>query len=299
MKRIWLFVMLVSFALSPSCSVKKMATGVVGKVAYDGMVAVEGEEDVAFARESAPPLIKTLEVLRSGNTRDYYSLVLLSQSYGQFAFGFLEEDMLRLPQESAEYKAARDRADLFYRRGREFGIAALVTRGMEKAFKSPFPEFKAALRKLGKKEVPALFWTSFSWAGYLNLHLDDPASIADLPRIEAMIDRVIELDPGFYCGSAYAFKGIISSMRPPMLGGKPEAARDSFERAMQAAPDYLMTKVLFAQYYARQRQDAALFSSMLSEVLAADAAAMPNQRLANELAKRRAKILLGMQKKLF
>ncbi|HPQ80769.1 MAG TPA: TRAP transporter TatT component family protein, partial [bacterium] len=270
-----------------------------GKVAWDGIAAVESEQDVEFARESAPALIKTLEVLRSGNKRDFRSLVLISQSYGQFAFGFLEEDMLRLPVEDAKYKAARERAALFYGRGRDFGIAALVTRGMGKAFKSPFPEFKAALRRLGKKDVPALFWTSFSWAGHLNLNLDDPASIADLPRIEAMIDRAIELDPGFYFGSALAMKGVIASARPAMLGGRPNEARASFEKAMRAAPGYLMTKVLFAQYFARQQMDEELFGSLLREVLAADAAALPEQRLANELAKRRASLLLGMQKKLF
>ena len=147
--------------------------------------------------------------------------------------------------------------------------------------------------------MPALFWTSFNWASYLNLHLDDPATIADLPRIEAMIDRVIELDPGFYYGSAHAFKGVIAAMRPKMLGGKPELAEGEFKAAMAAAPDYLMTRVLFAQYFARQQQNAELFRSELDEVAAADAAKLPAQRLANELAKRRAKLLIGMQKKLF
>ena len=296
--RILLAVALLLVAL-PACGAKKMATNIIAEISTDGMVAVESEEDVAFARQAAPPLIKTLEVLRYGNIRDARALVLLSLSYGQYAFGFLEEDMLRHAPGSADYKAARTEADLFYRRGREYGIAALVARGMDKGFAAPFPEFRKKLASFGKKDAPALFWTAFNWAGYLNLHLDDPAEIAELPRIEAMIDRVIELDPGFFYGSAHAFKGVFASMRPAMLGGKPEEARKHFERAMQIAPDYLMTKVLFAQYYARQRQDAALFSSMLSEVLAADAAAMPNQRLANELAKRRAKILLGMQKKLF
>ena len=299
MKKLAAVSLAVLVSLFSSCSMKGMATNVIGKVASDGMAAVEGEEDVLFARESAPPLIKTLEVLRSGNPRDYRSLVLLSQSYGQYAFGFLEEDMLRLAPESAEYRDARDRADLFYRRGREYGIAALSVRGMTKAFKSPFPEFKKAVGRLGKRDIPALLWTSFNWANYLNLHLDEPAVIADLARIEAMVDRILELDPGFYCSSARSLKGVILSMKPKMLGGKPEEARAYFEKAMEASPNYLMTKVLFSQYFARSQQDSALFKSSLEEVTGADATAMPEQRLANELAKRRAKLLLGMHKKLF
>lgn len=297
-KRVLVAIVALAIAF-PACGAKKMATNIMAEISTDGMVAVESEEDVAFARQSSPALIKTLEVLRYGNVRDFKALVLLSLAYGQYAFGFLEEDMLRFAPASAEYKVARAEADLFYRRGREYGIAALVARGMDKGFSAPFPEFKKKLASFGKKDAPALFWTAFNWAGYLNLHLDDPAEIAELPRIEAMIDRVIELDSGFSYGSAHAFKGVFASMRPKMLGGKPEEARKHFEHAIAIAPDYLMTKVLFAQYYARSQQDTALFRKELEEVVAADAAALPAQRLANEMAKRRAPLLLGMQKKLF
>ncbi len=41
-----------------------------------------------------------------------------------------------------------------------------------------------------------------------------------------------------------------------------------------------------------QTQDRALYERLLKDVLAADADALPEQRLANELAKRRAALLL-------
>lgn len=299
MKRISIFGAALLLLVNSGCSVKKITTNTVGKIARDGMIAVEGEEDLILARESAPALIKTIEVLRQGNPKDYNSLVVLSESYGLYAFGFLEEDMLARNKDDAEYVKIRNRADMFYRRGREYGIAALIGRGMGRAFNSNVQDFKKALDSMGKKDVGGLFWTAFNWANYLNLHLDDPNVIVDLPRIEAMIDRVIAIDPGFYCGSAYTFKGIIESMRPRMLGGNPALADEKFRRAMEIAPDYLMTKVLYAQYYARQMQDVGLFRSTLSDVQSADASKLPAQRLANELAKRRAKLLMDSQKKLF
>ncbi|MFH0798990.1 MAG: TRAP transporter TatT component family protein [Pseudomonadota bacterium] len=300
MKKISISLFLLLLFLAPACGMKKMATKVVGRVATDGMVAVEGEEDVDFARESAPALIKTIEVLRHGDTHDRNSLVLLSQSYGQYAFGFLEEDMLRFRGDAAKYDAARNRADLFYRRGTEYGIAALTScGGMREAFKSPFPEFKSALSKLGKGCAPALFWTAFNWASSLNLHLDDPSAIVDLPRIQAIVDRLIELKPEFYFGSGHALKGVISAMRPKMLGGDPALADREFKEAMRIAPAYLMTQVLYAQYYTRQAQDVALFRETLKGVSESDASALPAGRLANELAKRRAKLLLAAEKNLF
>lgn len=289
----------LSVILVPSCGMKKMATNTIGKIAMDGMVAIESEEDISFARETALSLIKTLEVLRYGNPQDARSLTLLSMSYGQYAFGFLESDMISAPTGSTEYNVAKARADLFYRRGKEFGIAALSSLDVAKILNTPMSGLKKSLQRLSKKNVPTLFWTAFNWANYLNLHLDDPEAIADLPKIEAFLDRVLELDPDFYYGSAHAFKGTIASMRPKMLGGNPVLADKEFKLAMETWPNYLMTKILYAQYYARQIQDVSLFRNTLSSVISADPSALPQGRLANELAKQRARLLLNLEKKLF
>jgi len=91
----------------------------------------------------------------------------------------------------------------------------------------------------------------------------------------------------------------LAASRPKALGGDPELAREEFTKALGLAPNYLMTKVLFAQYYARQVNDVHLFEGLLNEVLKADASDLPEQRLANELAQRRARILLDLKRRLF
>jgi hypothetical protein len=286
--------------LHPGCGMKKMATKVIGDVSTGGIIAVESESDVAFARESLPALIKTLEVLRHGNPKDAKANALLSRAYGTFTFGFVEEDLLSSPEGDPRHQASLARAKEFYRRGREYGIASLAaTGGMKAAFKSPFPEFKKAISSLGKKHVPALFWTSFNWANWININRDDPMAVVDLPRIQAMVDRVIELDPDYYYGSAHTIRALLAASRPEMLGGDLDLADREIEAAIKASPDYLMTKVMCAQYVARQKNDRALFKGMLGDVGSADAAALPEQMLANELAKRRAKILLSLENRLF
>lgn len=282
-----------------SCSPKKLATKVVGQISTAGMVAVEDEQDVEFARAASPALIKTLEVLRGGNPKDETILALLSKAYGQYAFGFIEEDILSA-KDNASYEKSKDRADIFYRRGMEFGIASLAQKGyMEKAFKSDFASFQRAVKKLGKNDIAALFWTAFNWANWLNLNLDDPSAIVDVPRIEAMVKRVLEIDPNYNYGSAKAMLAVMEVSRPKMLGGDPKKALALFEEAIKSSPDYLMTKVLFAQYYARSVQDKNLFTSTLEEVTSGDPTKIPSQRLANEMAKRRAAILLNSKQKLF
>lgn len=290
---------MLALTLLASCSPKKLTTNIIGDIGTAGMIAVEDEQDVAFAKEASPALIKTLEVLRAGNMKDPTILALLAKAYGQYTYGFTEEEMLSA-KDAASYEKAKARANLFYRRGMEYGVASLAQKGfMNKAFKSSFPDFEKAVKKLGKKDIDALFWTAFNWASWLNLNLDDPTAIVDLPRIEAMAKRVVELKPDYNYGSALSLLAVIQISRPKMLGGDPAKAKNLFDDAMKVAPDYLMTKVLFAQFYARNVQDKTLFTSTLEEVKAGDASKVKGQRLANEMAKRRAEILLNSKQKFF
>jgi TRAP transporter TatT component family protein len=300
MKKTLFLITFISLVLTTGCSMKKITTNTIADVATNGMEALEGETDIEFAREASPALIKTLEVLRYGNLKNARMLTVLSLSYAQYTFGFVEEDVLRAREDSAESSTALARAEDFYRRGREYGIAALSRKShMHKGFQSSFKEFARSVKRLGKKDVPALFWTAFNWASWVNLNRADPMAIIDMPRIEAMIDRVIELDSGFYYGSAHAFKAIIAISRPRMLGGNPDLAKAEFEKAISIEPDYLMTKVLYAQYYARGVQDKKLFRRLLNEVIEASGEELKEQALANGLAKRRAELLLKMERKLF
>jgi len=286
--------------IGPACSMKRMTTNVIGDISTAGMVAVESETDVGFAEESIPPLIKTLEVLRYGNTKDVTILALLAKAYGTYTFGFVELRILGTKDGSREHAEALARAKLFYSRGRDYGVASLKTNSsVKRAFDAHFSEFRKAVGSLGKKYIPALFWTAFNWANWINLNRDDPSAIVAMPKIQAMIDRVIELDPDFYYGSAHAFKGVLACSRPAMLGGDMDLAQQEFSVAMGLAPAYLMTKVLYAQYFARQINDPSLFRKELTEVAASDPNALPEQALSNELAIRRAGILLKQEKRLF
>ncbi len=296
--RILLAILILPFIAA--CSMQSMATRTIGKIATRGMIAVEDERDIPFAEAASPALIKTLEVLHYGDPKDARMLALLSRAYGTYTFGFLEQELIDAKATGRNTDAITSRMSHFYRMGREYGIAALAQKkSMARGFKEPLPQFKKAVAGLSKKHVPALFWTAFSWANWLNMNLDDVGAIIDLARIQAMIDRVIELDPTYYHAQAHTFRGVMAASRPKMLGGDPELARIEFETAIAAAPNYLMTKVLFAQYYCRQVQNLALFTRTLEEVIAADANKLRGENLSNALAQKRAKVLLGMKKKLF
>ena len=288
-------------AFVSGCGMKKLTTATIGKIATDGTTVLESEQDLEIAKSSTPTLILTLEVLAKGNPKDRRMLTLLARSYGQYAFGFVEEDMLRYKGvDSAAYQKSLERADLFYKRGKDYGLAALWSKDQQaKVLSLPQDQFEKELGKFGNGRVPSLFWAAFCWGNWINLHRDDPEAFIDVARVEAMIKRVLKLEPSYYYGSAHSFLGSIASSRPAMLGGNQALAQNEFQAALKASDKYLMTKVLYAQYYAVQFQDKALFESLLNEVQNADAKSLPEQRLANELAKRRAQILLGAEKRYF
>ena len=296
MNKILVLISILIF-FSFSCSLKKPATAVTADVLASGMPSIEAEEDLFVARETALPLIKVLDVFHYGDEHNKKLLGLLAKAYGNYAFGFGELEMLKTvtygnPGHSiSEWP---DRVKRFYLKGRDYGIKALSS-GKNNVATMPMPKFQQYLKKFGKKDIQSLFWTAFNWGSYINMNRTDIVEAANLPLVEAMIDRVLEIDPDFNCGVAYAFKGAIIACNPLRNGGKPETAKPYFEKAIVSCDSkYLMNKVMYAEWYGGNTDEKDIIKKELDEVLAADAAALPSQRLANELAKERAELLMMM-----
>ena len=92
---------------------------------------------------------------------------------------------------------------------------------------------------------------------------------------------------------------MLNSLRPEAIGGRPEAGREAFERAIAISSGRnLYAKTLYAEYYARLMFDQALHDRLLDEVIAADPKA-PGLTLTNTLAQDRARKLLESGKDYF
>lgn len=156
----------------------------------------------------------------------------------------------------------------------------------------PFAEFESWLTRRKARDVPLLYDLGSSWASWIQANSDDYAAIAELARVKALMTRVIELDEGYENGGAHLYMGVFETILPPALGGRPEVARAHFERAVALSGGrQLMTKVMFAEQYARLVFDRELHDRLLHEVLAADPA-QPGLTLINTVAQRRARTLL-------
>lgn len=158
----------------------------------------------------------------------------------------------------------------------------------------PVDELKKRLADLddADDDVPGLYTLGAAWAGWIQAHGDDFNAVADLPRVEAVMQRVIDLDEHYQSGAAHLYLGVIDTAIPPALGGRPEQGRAHFERAIALSQGHnLMAKVYFAKNYARGVFDRELHDKLLNEVKAADPH-WPGWTLSNTLAQQEADALL-------
>ena len=154
-------------------------------------------------------------------------------------------------------------------------------------------EFEKRLAAVDKTLVESLFIFVSSWAGVIEANSSDWNAIAELPRVKAGIQRVLEIDETISNGNAHLYMAVMESLLPPALGGKPELAKKHFERAIEISNgENLMAKVLYAEKYARMLFDRELHDELLQQVIDADIGS-PDQLLINTLAKQKAAELLA------
>lgn len=251
----------------------------------------EEQADYDAAARKAPGDLALLESLVNLAPEHSGLNAAAAQSYGGYAFGFVEPIVGPLDSPDPAQLAS---AKAWYSKGREAGLKALrASQAFRAAEAGDIEAFANSLRSFGKADVPALFWTAYNWGQLINLSKDEPELVATLPRVTALMDRVKELDPSYYHGAAHAFDMVNAASRPRLLGGQPEVAREAYERARAVdGGKFLSHDVMFAQYYCVQIQDPALFKETLQRVLDTPADVLPAARLANVISKRRAKVLL-------
>lgn len=158
--------------------------------------------------------------------------------------------------------------------------------------KMPLEALQQQLAAAGSQDVPQLYSLGTTWAGWIQAHSEDFLAVADVPRVQAILERVVALDEGYQDGAAHLYLGVIAMAIPPMLGGHPEVGKAHFEKAIALSGGHnLMAKVYYAKSYARVVYDRDLHDRLLQEVKAADPH-WPGWTLSNVLAQQEADALL-------
>ena len=278
----------IACLLSSGCSTSQLVARGASPLIDHGVTAMNRETDLELARASIPANLKMIEALLLADPDSTAYRVQAAMGFYGYALGFVEAD-------------DRDRAVTLYLRARDHAQAALDREKVTPAtLTSNAAELERALARLDARAVPALFWTASPWGKWIELQLDDPARLAELPRVEALMQRVLALDETYYHGGAHVFFGVYYGGRAPMFGGDFARAARHFDRAAELNRNqFLLVEVYRARYLLRQTGDRAAFHATLNRVLDAPASADPDLNLANALAKKQATALLSQEEGLF
>lgn len=307
--RLWLkavkvtaFPLLLVLALMvlSGCSIKRLAVNKVGDALAGGGTTFASDDDPELVRTAVPFSLKLMESLLAESPRHKGLLFATSSGFTQYAYAFVQQDADEI--EATDLTKAtemRERAKRLYLRARNYGLRGLdaAHAGISIALRTNPRE---AVREARKQDVPLLYWTAASWAAAISLSKDDPAMIGEIPQMEALMDRALELNETFEEGAIHSFL-ITYEMARQGVGGDPvERSRKHFERALELSRGTQASPfIAFAEAVCVQKQDLKQFDALLKRALEINPDAYPEHRLVNLVMQRRAKWLLAKRDELF
>jgi len=275
-----LFFLLIILPVACGTS-KKVTVAATALLLEDIARASYKQSDLKLIRQGMPSYLMMIDGMVEAVPDNKKLLITAAQSYASYASAFIQDE-------------DKDYAVTLYARARSYALRALEQNGFKDPLSRPFDDFESGLQKMHKKDVPYLFWAASCWGSWISLNRGSMEAMAELPRVVAMMKRVLVLDETFYYGGAHLFMGILEASTPRMAGGDLNIARDHFLKAIELGDGkFLMTRVYYADYYAKKAFDRGLFISTLEDVIKTPVDVEPDLTLLNAVAHKRAKKMIG------
>lgn len=276
-----MLMVLVVFGLT-GCA--NLVSGLTAKMADDLAYTILNSDDLDTVREGVPAYLLLIDSFLRSSPENENLLLAASSLNGSFSIFADEERAMLLTAKSLSYalKAACIRSE------RLCNFRSLG-----------FQEFQAVVDKMGLADVRVAYAIGVAWAGWIQANSDDWNAIAELGKVRYLMERVIILDETWENGGSHLYMGVLETILPAVAGGHPEKGRAHFEKALTLSEEkYLMTKVIYAEKYARLVFDKEIHDRLLTEVMSANPV-VEGMTLTNRLAQERAKELLASSHEYF
>ena len=288
-------------ALSTGCSARRFAVNRFGNALAGSGATFASDDDPELIKAAAPFSLKLMESLLAESPRHRGLLLASASGFTQYSYAFVQQEADELePRDLAAATALRDRSRHLYLRARDYGLRGLEVRYRGITAQLRQDPKRAMGRVKATADVPVLYWTAAAWGSAISVSKNDPEMVADVPVVEAVVDRALALDEAFDAGAIHVFLITFELARKGATGDPVERARQHFDRAVelshgqQAAP-----YVAWAEQVSVGRQNRPEFEARLHQALAVDVNARPEWRLQNLVLQRRARWLLSRTDELF
>jgi predicted anti-sigma-YlaC factor YlaD len=291
-----------SAALLAACSVQRYALRSVGDVLASEASVYESDDDPELIEGALPFGLKLIETLLEEQPEHRGLLLSAASGYVLYSYAFVS-----LPAERAsDVDIGRARELRQRARGLSLRAHAYASRALELDYPGVAQrlsiEPQDAMSAVGRspaRDVPALYWSAAALALAISQSRNEPALLARLPEVEAMLQRAIDLDESWNAGALHelAINLSAASMNPPP---QPTELENHYRRGVELSGGHRASlHVTYAETVTVPRQERDRFVELMQLALAVDVDAVPKERLLNVIAKRRAEWLLGRIDDLF
>jgi predicted anti-sigma-YlaC factor YlaD len=293
-------IVLVLALAAGGCSFNTIVANRMGDALASSGSGFGSDDDPELIGGAVPFSLKLMESVLAETPNHRGLLLALTQGFVQYSYAFVEMPADEVEDRNLAFaRTQRERARRLYLRARNYGVRGLETAypGMGKALRE---DPVRAVAETTAEDVPLLYWTGLAWAAAISLSKDDPFTVSQLPIMEALVRRALELNPDYDYGAIHVFMITYEMTRAGMSPDAAAAARRHFTRAVeltggkQASPYVTLAEAASVQE--RNRKE---FEQLLQQALQVDSDARPEWRLVNTVMQRRARWLLTRTDTLF
>ena len=298
--RIWA-VLIVLSAFVSGCSVRGVAVDTIGDMLSSGGSAFADDDDIELIGEALPFSLKLTDSLIQESPKHRGLLRAAAQGYVLYSYAYVQFGAEQAATEDLKRaRALRARARKLYFRGYDYAIRGLEVNRPQigKAMRETPSKAVESIGDNNTDEVPFLYWGASALGLAISVSKDDPGMLARLPEVEAMLQRALFLDESFDHGALHEFALILAAATPR----KPDRAviKRHYQRALELSEgNRASLYVAYAMAVPLRAQNRTAFHALIEKALSVNADAVPDQRLQNAIAQRRARWLLGRTDELF
>jgi len=309
-------VVLLSLGCALSCGgvIRHSALQTTTQILTLTQPALQQDNDFDFAAAAIPGALKTIEGfwIVDPSTTSENLLPILSEGFCQYATAFVEDqwEIAKFAKNQDAIAETNEHASKMFTRCFNYALKQLPE-GFDKDLFGTPEAAKKRIDSIGIEHRTAFMWAALGLGGEINHNLTRVEMLSYLPVVKQMLVHVIELDAKHVPSSCDANckvhlalphigLGMIASAASAQFGGNADEAAKEFQKALDITGDkMLLARALWGYRVGLMTNNRKLFHDQLVKVLETDPAIWPEQRLANEVAQRRARRYLSHEKDLF
>jgi hypothetical protein len=180
--------------LGTGCSVRQLAVNQVGNALSQTGTSFTSDDDPEFVAQALPFGLKLMESVLAETPNHQDLLLATAKGYTQYSYAFVYLEATKVRE--TDYFRARQlelRSKKLFLRARNYALQGLEVRfpGFRESLRA---DPKSAVQSINLEDVALLYWTAASWAAAITADKTDAYLMADLPKVDALVDRIVELD---------------------------------------------------------------------------------------------------------